>query len=116
MNNLQHIIKDDTRAAMHVAVELCERGDFDSVTEAFRWLMREREDDTLGSDEANVDECKRIILEGKKQLTAAEQRIEQLESLVRDLYGQLLNAYDQKEVDEFTERMAALGLMGGVDE
>jgi hypothetical protein len=28
---------------MHMAVELCEQGDFDSVAEAFRWLMQERE-------------------------------------------------------------------------
>lgn len=41
MNNLQYIVKNDTRAAMHMAVELCERGDFDSVTEAFRWLNQE---------------------------------------------------------------------------
>lgn len=44
MNNLQHIVKDDTKFAMHMAVELCERGDFDSVTEAFGWLMQERDD------------------------------------------------------------------------
>ncbi len=43
MNNFQYIVKDDTRAAMHMAVELCERGDFDSVTEAVRWLIRERD-------------------------------------------------------------------------
>ena len=42
MNNLQHIVKDNTRAAMHMAVELCESGDFDSVGEAFTWLMAER--------------------------------------------------------------------------
>ena len=41
MNNLQYIVKGDTRAAMHMAVELCERGDFDSVSEAFRWLNQE---------------------------------------------------------------------------
>ena len=41
MNNLQYIVKNDTRAAMHMAVELCERGDFDSVSEAFRWLSQE---------------------------------------------------------------------------
>ena len=41
MNNLQHIVKNDTRAAMHMAVELCEQGDFDSVPEAFRWLNQE---------------------------------------------------------------------------
>ena len=44
MNNLQHIVKDNTRFAMHMAVELCERGDFDSVNEALRWLMKERDD------------------------------------------------------------------------
>jgi len=43
MNNLQHIVKDNTRFAMHMAVELCEQGDFDSVAEAVRWLMQERE-------------------------------------------------------------------------
>ena len=43
MNNLQHIVKNDTRAAMHMAVELCEQGDFDSVAAAFKWLMQERE-------------------------------------------------------------------------
>ena len=41
MNNLQHIVKDNTRFAMHMAVELCEQGDFDSVPEAFRWLNQE---------------------------------------------------------------------------
>lgn len=45
MNNLQVIVRDDTRAAMHMAVELCEQGDFDSVTEAFRWLMTETQDE-----------------------------------------------------------------------
>jgi len=47
MNNLQFIIKDNSRYAMHVAVELCEQGDFDSVTEAFKWLMQERDDSEL---------------------------------------------------------------------
>lgn len=41
MNNLQYIVKNDTRVAMHMAVELCERGDFDSVREAFKWLNQE---------------------------------------------------------------------------
>lgn len=49
MNNLQHIVKDNTRFAMHMAVELCERGDFDSVNEALRWLMKERDDVTTPS-------------------------------------------------------------------
>ena len=48
MNNLQYIVKNDTRAAMHMAVELCEHGDFDSVTEAFGWLMQERDKKSSG--------------------------------------------------------------------
>lgn len=32
-----------------------------------------------------VDECKRIISKGRRQLTEAEERIEQLEQLVRDM-------------------------------
>lgn len=56
MNNLQFIIKDNSRYAMHVAVELCEQGDFDSVTEAFRWLMQERDDAaTLGNSKSTAD-------------------------------------------------------------
>ena len=65
MNNLQHIVKDNTRFAMHVAVELCEQGDFDSVAEAFRWLMKEHgsgmcnpvETATLENVTAHVMEC-----------------------------------------------------------
>lgn len=44
MNNLQYIVKDHAIYAMHMAVELCEQGDFDSVTEALKWLMQERDD------------------------------------------------------------------------
>ena len=53
MNNLQHIVKNDTRAAMHMAVELCEQGDFDSVNEALWWLLQEIDDDTTMEEEAN---------------------------------------------------------------
>ena len=49
MNNLQHIIENDMRTAMHIAVELCEQGDLDSVAAAFKWFMQERETATLGS-------------------------------------------------------------------
>lgn len=55
MNNLQYIVKDNTRFAQHMAVELCEQGDFDSVSEAFRWLMQEREAATLGDDECELE-------------------------------------------------------------
>ena len=51
MNNLQYVVKDSTRIAMHVAVELCEDGNFDSITEAFRWLMEEREEPKEGGDD-----------------------------------------------------------------
>ena len=33
-----------------------------------------------------------------------------LRELVRDLYEQLLNAYDPKELDEFNDRMRELGV------
>ena len=58
MNNLQHIVKDNTRYAMHLAVELCEQGDFDSVTDAFKWLMQERDD-----SEPDSVTCKNIAPE-----------------------------------------------------
>ena len=51
MNNLQYIVKNDTRAAMHMAVELCEQGDFDTVNEALWWLLQERDDAALGGGE-----------------------------------------------------------------
>lgn len=47
MNNLQLVVQDDTRIAMHVAIELCENGDFDSVGQAFRWLMQETSEPEL---------------------------------------------------------------------
>ncbi len=65
MNNLQYIVKDNARFAMHVAVELCEQGDFDRPYEAFTWLMQEREGGTCNPVEtvtlenvtAHVMEC-----------------------------------------------------------
>ena len=66
MNNLQRIIKNDTRAAMHVAVELCERGDFDSVIEALRWLMQERDDvATPSGGECEVEETEWLSYGGE---------------------------------------------------
>ena len=41
--NDMRIVRDDTRTAMLVAVDLCEQGDFDSIAEAFKWLMQECE-------------------------------------------------------------------------
>lgn len=54
MNNLQHIIANDTRAAMHMAVELCEQGNFDSVADAFGWLLQERDDAAPGCGECEL--------------------------------------------------------------
>lgn len=61
MNNLQLIIKDDTRAAMHMAVELCEQGDFDSVTEAFRWLMQENESATQEKSTLTSEQVRELM-------------------------------------------------------
>ena len=36
--------------------------------------------------------------------------IDEQQELIRDLYGQLLNAYDPKELDGFIERMRDLGI------
>lgn len=38
------------------------------------------------------------------------ERIAALEELVLDMWLQLLNAYDYKEVDDFASRMAELGV------
>jgi len=54
MNNMQNIVKNDTRVAMHIAVELCEEGDFDTVNEALLWLLQERDDATLGGGECEL--------------------------------------------------------------
>ena len=36
--------------------------------------------------------------------------IDEQQELIRDLYGQLLNAYDPKELDGFVERMRDIGI------
>lgn len=62
-----------------------------------------------------VAECKRIISKGKQQLTAAEKRIEELESLVLDMWETMeadTYAYDYEERLMVRKRMAELGLMG----
>jgi len=41
------------------------------------------------------------------------ERIASLEELVLDMWWQLLNAYDRKEVDEFADRMRELGVDDG---
>lgn len=55
------------------------------------------------NDQRIYDRC--IIRVG--QLEAEN---ESLRELVRDLWLQLLNAYDRKEVDEFADRMRELGV------
>ena len=69
MNNLQVIIRNDTRAAMHMAVELCEQGDFDSINEALGWLMMETCDENgkcvitpiaPGSDMGRCSACNNV--------------------------------------------------------
>lgn len=75
MNNLQHIVKDNTRFAMHMAVELCERGDFDSVNEALRWLMKERDD--VATPSGGLTENRRgldvlVQIEGGGRMTATD--------------------------------------------
>lgn len=79
MNNLQHIVKDNTKAAMHMAVELCEQGDFDNVMDAFRWLMAERPDETtdyLCDMCANDCDERRIIKVGQGAYSVCERWVE----------------------------------------
>ena len=63
-----------------------------------------------------IAECKRTIMWGKKQLTVAEERIAELESLVRDMDYCLLNhmSCDQCEIRpcRIGERVKELGLRG----
>ena len=74
MNNLQHIIANDTRAAMHMAVELCESGDCDSVAEAFRWLMQEHEEQVDYLCDMCANECdeRRVIHIGQGAYSVCE--------------------------------------------
>ena len=39
-----------------------------------------------------------------------ESEVSKLRELVMDMYSQLLNAYDPKELDEFADRMRELGV------
>lgn len=64
MNNFQVIVENDTRAAMHMAVELCEQGDFDSVTAAFRWLMEDCGNAELRSGER---EWREVVVGGRTE-------------------------------------------------
>ena len=61
MNNLQYIIRNNTRAAMHMAVELCEQGDFDYVLDAVKWLMQERNDATHGGGKVTAEQVRKAI-------------------------------------------------------
>jgi hypothetical protein len=66
MNNLQYIVKDSTRYAMHAAVELCEQGDFDSIREALIWLRQERDDAKLGSGTLTAEQVRETVLKHGK--------------------------------------------------
>lgn len=71
-----------------------------------------------------IDECKQIISKGRRQLTVAEKRIAELESLVCDMwtYYNMPTPYTPDEViasfdmrDSLESRMESLGLLGGDD-
>lgn len=62
-----------------------------------------------------IDECKQIILKGRKQLTSAEQRIVELESLARDMWGEFSDVMFEKDylsACAVRMRMKELGLAG----
>ena len=64
---------------------------------------------------SRIEELERELTQARMHIRLSDtselakiKRIEKLESLVCDLYLQLLNAYDRKELDWFEERMAEL--------
>ena len=67
-----------------------------------------------------VEMMMQSIRQLEKALNASTRRVdelgmenEKLRGLVRDLWWQLLNAYDYKEVDDFADRMHELGIVVG---
>ena len=51
-----------------------------------------------------------IATEHRQQIDQLEAENDKLRELVRDMWLQLLNAYDRKEVDEFADRMRELSM------
>lgn len=60
--------------------------------------------------EKRIEQLSLLLFLAQDGLDGAANTMEAAESLVRDMWLQLLNAYDYKEVEEFAERMAELGL------
>jgi len=79
MNNLQYIVATDTRTAMHMAVELCEIGDFDDVYKAMRWLMQERNEhvDYLCDMCANDCDERKVIEVGQSAYAVCDRWIDE---------------------------------------
>ena len=51
-----------------------------------------------------------IATEHRQQIDQLEAENDKLRELLRDMWLQLLNAYDRKEVDEFADRMRELSM------
>lgn len=49
----------------------------------------------------------------ERQIMTEQAENSELRELVADMWLQLLNAYDRKEVDEFADRMRELGIQTG---
>lgn len=60
--------------------------------------------------EKRIEQLSLLLFLAQDGLDGAANTMEAAESLVRDMWLQLLNAYDAKELDGFAERMAELGL------
>ena len=51
-----------------------------------------------------------VYCDAERDLKDLQAENDRLRELLRDMWLQLLNAYDRKEVDEFTDRMRELGI------
>ena len=71
----------------------------------------EREVDALKAENAKLRELLALAIDMARDYDGDRRA---LRRLVRDMFGQLLNAYDWKELDDFADRMRELGV-GGVE-
>jgi len=57
-----------------------------------------------------IAELERMLEHDRLEIICYENDVDARDALIRDMYCQLLNAYDAKELDEFGKRMRELGI------
>ena len=70
------------------------------------WELREQAEDM----DFQLDKWQTKAVYFKQLADLVDSENAKLRELVRDMWLQLLNAYDRKEVDEFADRMRELGV------